>query len=195
MRKSILFLFIFAPAFIFAQEGTLKGFYKDVTTAINSALLTRSGALEISGFVSYNYEKAEYTYNTQSTKHFLQIEPVIGYFVADNIALGLDLNYAYQKSRFNSQTISNSQTYAGPFAKLYFGDERFRPFVMTSYLVLAGDMYDGGQADFGGGVLYHLGGNIALNFFAKYGIIWYDSKTLDNKSHIFMGIGISGFIL
>ena len=78
---------------------------------------------------------------------------------------------------------------------MYFGDERTRPFIMADYLVLTGDYYDGGEVDLGGGVMYHLDGNIGLNLFAKYGIIWYDSNTLDNKSRIFLGIGLSGFIL
>ncbi|MCB0284843.1 MAG: hypothetical protein H6627_00680 [Calditrichae bacterium] len=197
MKKCLLLLLMLLPVFGFAQEETLKGFYKDVTTAINSALLTRAGSIEISGLAAYNYEKTKYNYNAESINHLLQIEPVVGYFFFDNIALGLDLNYTYQKSKFSaiSRSFSNSQTYAGPFAKLYFGDERFRPFVLASYLVLTGDIYDGGQADLGGGVLYHLDGNIALNFFAKYGLIWNDNTTVDSKSHIFMGLGLSGFIL
>ena len=63
MKKKLLFLFLLFPVFIFAQEETLKGIYKDVTTAINTALLTRKGAFEISGFASYNYYKTDFKNN------------------------------------------------------------------------------------------------------------------------------------
>jgi hypothetical protein len=197
MKNFSVVLFVFLiPALLFAQEETLKGIYKDVTKAINTALLTQKGVLEISGFASYNYEKTEYTYGAQATDNFLHVEPGISYFVADNIALGLNLAYTYQKYKFtSSKTMSTSQIYVGPLAKMYFGKDRFRPFIMADYLFLTGDQFDGGEADLGGGLLYHLDGNIGLNLFIKYGIIWYDSETLDNKNRIFVGLGISGFIL
>jgi hypothetical protein len=197
MKKRILFLSILFPVIIFAQDDSLKDIYKDVTTAINSALLTKAGVVEISGFASYNYYKTNFKDNESVTQNILQIEPVVSYFVADNIAIGLDVKYMYENSKIssNSSTNSNSQTFAGPVAKMYFGEERYRPFIMIDYLVLAGDSYDGGEVDLGGGLMYHLDGNIGLNLFAKYGIIWYDSDTLDNKNRIFLGIGLSGFIL
>ena len=192
--RMIIFLFLL-PAFIFAQDETLKDIYKDVTTAVNSALLTRAGALEISGFASYNYYNTEYSDNESITQNIFLIEPLVAYFVADNLALGVDLSYLYDYTIFSSREISYTQTYVGPLIKFYFGDKRFRPFVTADYLFLIGNSYDGGEFDLGGGVLYHLAGNIGINLFAKYGIIRTGRDDINTKNRVFIGIGVSGFII
>ena len=53
MKTTHLFLciLVFSSTTLFAQEKDLKGIYSDVTTAINSALLTKSGSIELSGFL------------------------------------------------------------------------------------------------------------------------------------------------
>ncbi len=198
--KSILIFIIISvllPNFIFAQEKDLKEIYADVTTAINSTLLTKTNSIEMSGFLSYNYLSTEYSYDEKRTQQIFQVEPVFSYFFIDNVSLGIDLSYLYQKTDYQSSNESTTleQTFVGPIAKMYFGEKRIRPFILADYLFMVGDNYDGGELDFGAGVFYQVAGNFGINVFTKYGIIWSSQDNVDNQSRIFIGIGISSFIL
>ena len=198
--KSILIFIIISvllPNFIFAQEKDLKEIYADVTTAINSTLLTKTNSIEMSGFLSYNYLSTEYSYDEKRTQQIFQVEPVFSYFFIDNVSLGIDLSYLYQKTDYQSSNESTTleQTFVGPIAKMYFGEKRIRPFILADYLFMVGDNYDGGELDFGAGVFYQVAGNFGVNVFTKYGIIWSSQDNVDNQSRIFIGIGISSFIL
>lgn len=195
-KISVLILLFFSMT-LFAQEKELKEIYTDVTTAINSALLTRSGSKEISGFLSYNYFSTKFTYDEKMTQQIILIEPVFSYFFVDNISLGIDLSYLNQKTDYESSDgpITLEQTFIGPIAKMYFGEARVRPFILADYLFLVGDNYDGGVLDFGAGIFYHVTGNFGFSLFGKYGIIWSSKDNIDRQNRIFIGIGISNFIL
>jgi hypothetical protein len=193
---SIIFLVAFINL-IYAQDKDVKEIYTDFTTAINSALLTKKGANEISGFLSYNYLKTEYDYNDSRTEQIMQFEPGFSYFYFDNISFGLILSYLYQKTDYESSNDSRSmdQIFIGPMAKVYFSKEKFRPFLLTDYLFLTGDNFEGGEFDIGAGVLYHVTGNFGINLQVKYGFIWSDKNHIDNQNRIFIGVGFSNFIL
>ena len=199
MKTILIFaiILLLSPLNLFAQEDELKEIYTDVTTAINSALLTKANAIEISGFFSYNYFSTQYTYDEKRAQHIVQIEPVFLYFFVDNISFGIDLSYLYQKTDYESSQGSTTleQTFIGPIAKMYFGEGEFRPFILADYLFLVGDKYDGGELDIGVGVFYHVTGNFGFSLFGKYGIIWSSNNNIDNQNRIFVGIGISSFIL
>jgi hypothetical protein len=194
----ILVLFIlFSSSNGFAQEKDLKKIYTEVTTAINSALLTKTTAMEISGFLLYNNFSTQYTYSEKMTQHIAQIEPVFSYFFFDNISLGIDLTYLYQETNFESskESATLEQTFIGPTGKMYFGDEKFRPFIVADFLFLIGDNYDGSEMDLGAGLFYHIAGNFGISLIGKYGIIWSNNDKVDNQNRIFIGIGLSNFIL
>ncbi len=199
MKFILIFIIILAvfPNFISAQEKDLKKIYADVTTAINSTLLTKTNSIEMSGFLSYNYFSTKYSYDEERTQQIFQVEPVCAYFFIDNVSLGIDLSYLYQKTDYKSSNESTTleQTFVGPIAKMYFGEKRMRPFILADYLFMVGDNYDGGELDFGAGVFYQVAGNFGINIFSKYGIIWSSQDSVDNQSRIFIGIGISSFIL
>lgn len=199
MKSILIFIIIFVlfPNFIFAQEKDLKEIYADVTTAINSTLLTKTNSIEVSGFLTYNYFNTKYSYDEKRTQQIFQVEPVFAYFFIDNVSLGINLSYLYQKTDYQSSNESTilEQTFVGPIAKMYFGEKRIRPFMLADYLFMVGDNYDGGELDFGAGVFYQVAGNFGVNVFTKYGIIWSNQDNVDNQSRIFIGIGISSFIL
>ena len=199
MKSILIFIIIFVlfPNFIFAQEKDLKEIYADVTTAINSTLLTKTNSIEVSGFLTYNYLNTKYSYDEKRTQQIFQVEPVFAYFFIDNVSLGINLSYLYQKTDYQSSNESTilEQTFVGPIAKMYFGEKRIRPFMLADYLFMVGDNYDGGELDFGAGVFYQVAGNFGVNVFTKYGIIWSNQDNVDNQSRIFIGIGISSFIL
>ena len=193
----LLFVLLFSSISLFAQEKELKEIYTDVTTAINSALLTKSGSIEISGFLSYNSYTTNFNYDEKMTQQIFLIEPVFLYFFVDNISLGLDVSYLNQKTDYKSSDDSRTieQTFVGPIAKMYFGEDRFRPFILADYLFLVGDNYDGGVFDIGAGVFYHITGNFGFSFFGKYGFMSSTNDNIDSQNRIFIGIGISNFIL
>lgn len=193
----VLCIILFSSISLLAQEDDLKGIYTDITTAINSALLTKSGSKEISGFLSFNSFTTKYTYNEKMTQQIFLIEPVFLYFFIDNIALGLDVSYLNQKTDFKSSEDNETieQTFVGPIAKMYFGEDRLRPFILADYLYLVGDNYDGGVLDIGAGVFYHVTGNFGFSFFGKYGFMYSTKDNIDRQNRVFIGIGISNFIL
>jgi hypothetical protein len=195
-----------------AQDTDLKKLYTDFTTAINSALLTKQGSIELSGLLTYNYMKTEYENAAEgqqgishSTQNITQIEPQLSYFVIDDISLGLVLDYSHYKTEYElsgiipgiystSGKVSYEQTFIGPVAKMYFGEEKLRPFIFADYLVMFGDSH-GGEMDLGAGIFYHISGNFGINFFGKYGMIWPDENSIESQQRIFIGLGITNFIL
>lgn len=195
--KFFIIILSFTVSNLFSQEKDLKEIYTDVTTAINSALLTKSGAMELTGFVAYNYYDTEYSAGDKKTEQILQAEPSFAYFIVDNISLGINISYQYQKSDndLSGKSSEIDQTFVGPIAKLYFGDKKYRPFIFTDYLYLAGDDYGGSEIDVGAGLFYHVTGNFGISLFGKYGIIFSDDDNIDSQKRVFFGIGISNFIL
>jgi hypothetical protein len=182
---------------VFAQEKDVKELYTDVTTAINSVLLTQSGSKEISGFLSYHSFTTTFTYDEEIMRQMFLIEPVFLYFFVDDISIGLDVSYLNEQTDYRSTGDSriNEQTFAGPIAKMYFGEERIRPFIVADYLFLVGDTYSGGVFDIGAGVFYHITGNFGCSLLGKYGFMSSTKNVIDSQKRIFIGIGLSNFIL
>lgn len=193
---AVLFILLFLNC-IYAQDQDLKEIYTKVTTSINSALLTKKGSTELSGFFSFNYLKTKFDYDESITEQIVQIEPGFSYFYFDNISFGIILSYYYQKIDYESTqgARSSDQIFIGPLVKYYFSEDKLRPFVLSDYLVQSGDELKGGEWDIGGGVLYHVTGNFGLSLQLKYGFIWSDIDHIDNQNRIFIGVGFSNFIL
>ncbi|HES60144.1 MAG: hypothetical protein JW956_01405 [Calditrichaceae bacterium] len=198
MKKILIVLILILAEFssLFAQDNDLKKIYTDITTEINSALLTQKSSIEVSGFVLYNYDKTKFDDGNTREHHLVQVEPVISYFVINDLSFGLNLSYQYEKSE--NETGNNpaaiEQTFIGPIGKYYFGEGEFRPFVFADYLFLTGDNFDGGELGFGAGIMYHITGTTGLNFQIKYGRIWSDKDHIDSQNALFFGIGFSNFI-
>jgi hypothetical protein len=192
-----LWVILFSSTSLFAQENDIKRIYTNFTTAINSALLTKSGSKEVSGFLSYSSFTTNFKYDEKMTQRIFLIEPVFLYFIVDNISFGLDLSYLNQKTDYKSSDGSGiiEQTFVGPVAKMYFGEDRFRPFIMADYLFLVGDNYDGGVLDMGAGIFYHVTGNFGISLFGKYGFMFSSNDNIDSQNRVFIGLGISNFIL
>jgi len=201
----IILCVLFLTSFkISAQDKDLKDLYTNFTTAINSVLLTKQGAMELSGFLSYTYLKTDFENDQEKTQSIIQLEPQFSYFIMDNISFGLLLSYSKNNIEYKSPVVSGplpatgamslEQTSAGPIAKIYFAEDKLRPFIFADYLFMFGDS-DGSAFDLGAGIFYHVSGNFGLNLFGKYGIIWPDEDYIDSQHRIFVGLGISNFIL
>lgn len=70
--------------------------------------------------------------NRVSKANTYQISPVIGYFVADNISIGLALNLSGASTKFTSDfgenESKNNSFSISPFFKYYFTEGNFKPF-------------------------------------------------------------------
>ena len=198
MRKLffILVLIFAASSLLSAQENDIKKIYTDITTKINSALLTQKSSIEVSGFMSYNYYKTKFDYGETRKQHLVQIEPIISYFFIDDLSIGLNFSYQYYKTEndVGNDPSAVEQTFFGPIGKYFLGEGDFRPFVFGDYLFLVGDNFEGGELGFGAGIMYHIAGNIGINFQLKYGQIWSNKDNIDSQNTIFVGIGLSNFI-
>lgn len=194
-RLITLFLLLMAGISA-AQDKNLQDIYTEITTKINAALLTRQSAWEVSGYSSFNYTKTGYKAGETVRQYTLHIEPMLAYFIVDDLALGMNLLYAYDKTERDSDNDAAvlQQTFLGPIVKYYFGDDNVRPFLLTDYLFCMRDQFDGGELGAGAGILYHISGNLGLNLHAKYSFIWADDKRIESQSRIMAGIGLSSFI-
>ena len=192
----IIILILAKSSSLFAQENDLKKIYTDITTEINSALLTQRSSIEVSGFISYNYYKTKFDYGETKKHHLVQIEPIISYFFINDLSFGLNFSYHYEKSENEAGNDPSTikQTFIGPIGKYYFGEGEFRPFVFADYLFLTGDNFDGGELGFGAGIMYHITGSTGLNLQIKYGHIWSKKDNIDSQNAIFIGIGFYNFI-
>jgi hypothetical protein len=177
-----------------AQETDLKKVYTDVTTQINSALLTRKGAFELSGFLFYDRLENKGTYENVDQKvtfETFQVETGSAYFFMNNLAAGVLFSYLNE-----SQGVVNYEQFmGGPVIKKYFGEKQWRPYLFTNYLFMSGDILDGGEWEMVAGVLYHVTGNFGLTLQIKYGILFAKKDFTEGQNRLFVGIGLVNFIL
>jgi hypothetical protein len=199
MTRYVLLLCMLCGLFqdSFAQKTDLKGLYTDITTAINSALLTRKGSVELRGSMFYDRVKTTYKGGPDFVDEEIQLKPALYYMIFDNIGLGGMFSYTRNTSNINgiSYKQSFSQTAIGPSLKKYFCKDKWRPFASAGYLVHVGDNWEGGEFDLGLGLMYHLQSTTALSLEINYGFIRPSEKAIDNRSRILVGIGFSSFIL
>jgi len=189
-------LFLTVSSFSSAQENEIKKFYTDITTQINAKLLTQKSSLELSGFVSVNYYNTKFA-NGETIKQFLlQIEPILSYFFIDDLSLGVNFSYQYEKivTGTGNSPHTSKQTFIGPIGKLYFCGKNIRPFLFSEYLFLSGDAFAGGELGLGAGIMYHVAGNIGVNLHVNYGQIWSAKENIANQNRIYAGIGLSNFM-
>ncbi|WP_075590998.1 outer membrane beta-barrel protein [Labilibacter marinus] len=145
---------------------------------LNEGSIHLAGSSDFS-FLSVN-QKVEFdgedTDNATKTSE-LKLKPSIGYFVVDNFALGLSIDYARSKE---DKDISTNYL-IGPYAIYYFGNSNVRPFLRGDFgygQVIQN--YDGEKQkakafgyDLGGGVAVFLGNHVSLDF----GIAYFNSTT------------------
>jgi len=199
MKKIILLLIVLMPGItIFGQ--TTKG---------NFVLSGGIGLQFIGSNVKEVYDgttEDEYTINSFS------ILPSFGYFVMDNLAIGLSGNISSSTTKYEGgDKEKTNSTLILPTALYYFPmDGKLRPLVQigvgytsftNKYIPKTGDdeksSYGGLAVNFGGGISYFLAENISLNFGLSY-----TKATLtdsdDDKSKVKQGnfgsnIGVSVF--
>lgn len=120
----------------------------------------------------------------------LNFLPKVGYFVIDNLAIGLDINLAFMNYKFGGSNNEWKTTLyaAGPFARYYFPVGKVYPFVEAGATIGSGiqkssidsdtETYKSSVFAYGGGagLAIPLGDKVTFDFLAGY-----NSTTIKDK--------------
>ena len=181
----------------YAGNKDLRHAYTSITNTINSAILTRRGSNEISGSASFQSLKTEYESGTNTTERLFNADLGYGRFIVNNLSLGFLVSIRNQSvtDDLSNQKESVDQVWVGPSLKKYFGNDKVRPYLSAEYLFLRGDLFDGGEADLGLGLLVHASGNMGVTMQAKYGISPSGSESIHSRNRLLFSVGMVHFIL
>ena len=168
---------LFAAAAVFAF-GMANAQEETKSFGFNEGDIILEGNL---GFSSTNDK------NTEEKTSSFNFNPKVGYFMSDNLAIGVELMVGSNKEEVAGvDTDKNSNVGAGVFARYYFMDlgERFKPYgefglgFNSGKAGLADVKYSGIGAGVGLGVNYFVTEKIAINF-ALTDILSYSSGKYD----------------
>lgn len=143
-------------------------------------------------FTSYNSTNYNNNIETTQTGYGFNISPNLGYFIADNIALGSSAGFGFSNP---SGSNNNSHSYGlAPFVRYYFrkSEKVINPFLQTSYGFSEGKSDSGGLSNNSG---YTVKGGSAIFFNSSVALeltLNYESfkNNLDSKSKYFtIGLG------
>ncbi|MES2812084.1 MAG: outer membrane beta-barrel protein [Bacteroidota bacterium] len=177
MKKLLLTaVAVFAFGFANAQEASKEGFAK--------------GNMFLSGTASFGTEKNDGYKITEYT-----VAPKFGYFVSNNIALGLGLEFGNGKIDVDGDTVAENKTTSfGAFGRYYIKTAKFAPFaeLNVNYATTSNEWIDlfGTPTGFGTGddintlsvnvapgFNYFISDNFALE--TSVGILGYSSSKAD----------------
>lgn len=106
---------------------------------------TVQGTFTVGGGVSYSSGKEENIYGGEVKSSTFSFRPSIGYFVVDNLAVGVNLGLTSGKQEQGSSTYKTSEFQVGPFARYYVftSNERFA-FMAEAALLFGSDKQESG---------------------------------------------------
>ena len=131
---------------------------------------------------------------TDDTTNTFEVSPQVGYFVADNIAVGL--NFGYSNVNPEGDDNSTNTIGVGPFARVYFlEEEKIRPYAQAAYLynsvkVGDADATDASEIGLTGGAAYFITDSVSIDAALNYGLGM--SDTVD-YSKLNFGVGFNLF--
>jgi opacity protein-like surface antigen len=180
MNTLVVFL-VLVPASVFAQSPISKG-----TIILNGNLY----------YSSQSYDNSDISYST------LRINPQVGFFIVDNLALNLDLSY--EKIDIG---IDISRYGIGPNLRYYFDLEKYFPFISIGYSFTSSSQ-DGGdykqtgnQYILGAGISYLITKNVAIEASINYKFDqedreypgFFSDETIKSKI-IMLGVGFNFYL-
>lgn len=103
-----------------------------------STNISLSGVGSGSEFLSLGFSSIKYKESDDDADKLisLNLSPKVGYFVVDNLAIGLDLNTSFsrQSDGASDSKFINTLIGAGPFVRYYFAPKKIIPFVEVNSL-------------------------------------------------------------
>jgi len=196
-----------------------KVFLLAIALAFTNVILaqTEQGKFVLSGatglqFISSNIE---YEYNGQSDGDYdvssFSFMPGVGYFVMDNLAVGLTANFTSTTQKDQGDKYTVSSTMLLPSALYYFPVEgQFKPLLQVGAGLMSTKekySYDGDSDEdkmsglalnFGGGAAYFINDYVSLNFGLSYTMANLkdsdDSDWVQKQGNFAANIGLSVFL-
>ena len=133
MKNCILFFFITMMAL--TAQGQMKKGNVMIGASTNLNLL---GAGTNGEYLSLGFSTVKYKDGPDETDKLLSLNlyPKVGYFIIDNLAVGLDVNIGFssQKDGEDDSKSTNSVIGAGPFVRYYLSSGRIKPFLEVNSL-------------------------------------------------------------
>jgi long-subunit fatty acid transport protein len=118
MKKSFSILLVCATAQLAHAQSPIKA----GTVALGGSINYSHSGEETSSNSNYGYG----SYSSSYSNNALSVSPEASYFVADNLSVGVSLNYSIQETAFKSTPSSSGTTYrdatsfrVGPFVRYY----------------------------------------------------------------------------
>ncbi|MCH7402437.1 outer membrane beta-barrel protein [Belliella kenyensis] len=134
MKKGLLVFVLLCCGFTIKAQTEKGRFLLGAGTTVGLGEV--SGPMTI-GFSSSKFELADGSTGEIKSSN-IYLSPKVGYFVLDNLALGLDLALSFGNGKTTQaaiETESKSNLFAaGPFARYYFPGEKIRPYAEANSL-------------------------------------------------------------
>jgi len=187
MKQIVLILTIFL--FSFGTNGQVEGQNFDISQKKKYPFGFSQGDFFVEGTIQLVSTKDN---NSLYKKTQMAIRPVGGYFITDEIAVGVGFQYGKMREETaNTIVDKNSSFLFGVFGRYYFLDnlgERFQPFATLGVQFgsgkqgLADSQYSRFVLNIGAGMHYFLSDNVALIFYLSDLVSYTSFKWKDFKS-------------
>lgn len=187
MKKLITLSLMFSMCYLLTSAQTGKGsIFFGTTTSLNKNLYSYFGDGNSIG-ITYSFQKSE-TSSEKLKSTNINYSPKVGYFLENNFVVGGNYKFSFQGSENSNTTLMGF----GPFARLYFGDKKVKPFTeVESVFSSIKYKYDLGSTthksvtnlldiSINGGVAVFIDKNISIDWIAGYNL--FSSKPKDNNS-------------
>ena len=194
MKRIIIYCFLVAVLIGIAEITNAQ-------TEKGKILLGGQSSLE---FTSYSSEwETDYGSGDNGKSRYLDITPQVGYFIANNLAVGLEIPYSFSKEIDGDDSYSTSSFAVVPFARYYFGKTKIKPYLHggigpgwgknKSVIFKSPDIEVSTNLvayEFGGGLGVFINEHVSVDFGLGYGNAsskWTDSSN-QNRKDIIKGI-------
>ena len=120
MKRTILYCFLVAVLI-----GTART--TNAQTEKGKILLGGQSSLEFTSFSSK--WKTDNNSGDNGKIRYLDIIPQVGYFIANNLAVGLEIPYSFSKEIDEDNSYTTYSFSVVPFARYYFGKAKLKPYL------------------------------------------------------------------
>jgi hypothetical protein len=188
-RSSILTICLIVISIGFLNAQTNQGKF----------LLGLSSDILNFGYTTYKTKSDAYESGEVSKSFNVNLSPKIGYFLIDNLAIGLDFGVGFIAHNFGSGDFNTTATIsAGPFVRYYVPTSKVLPFIELGGSF--GSMGNDNIINYGGGIglAVPLVERVMVDFLAGYHSVTYKSReNNENNERTVMGtLGLNvGFII
>lgn len=172
------------------KKLTTTLFFVALTMSVLNTLSAQAnkGAWMLGGSISFDSDKHKDDDGALTT---LSIEPNVGYYIIDNLAIGLGVGY--ESIKYDGDNLATSSSIQ-PWARYYVYNGLFAQvgYEILSEKALEDDAVKGGRINIGVGYSWWLNNSLAIEPSIRYGIGSGDLR--EDVSTFGLRIGIQGFI-